>query len=556
MKAAVTICTYLLVSVIYFGKAIAQDTPDRGEIRDTEFIIRKDRVLTLPQQPRIFERPPALPPVSSKESYVYEVKNFFLDLQPVALDIQPYAKAFPKQDTDRYRSFVRAGFGNYLSPLAEAHVTSLNSDEFVYGLKLKHQGFYEGPVDGANSAEDHTNINLNGSLFRDFLEVYGDVGYARDRYNFYGYSANPVLESTPFDLEQVFNTIKFKAGVRKIDQLDVFSYDGSIGLRIFNDSYLAREHEATINASVGFRANDHLSGGISAALFFTSPSDLLYTDINRNYFKLQPFASYNKDGLNVKLGANVIQENDVVPNKNSDFNLFPLASISYQINPAFGAYASYEGDVIRNTYYGFVMENPFLGPSEQLRNTIQNFEIDAGITGTVNGEINYKFGVKYGNFTNMHFYGNNERDSTRFQLIYDTSSRVVNYHLSTDWNYEGWYQLEASANYYQYTLTDFSSPWHRPEWELSLNNTLKPASKWLVHINATLMGGIPVINLESDTTDTLSALADLHAKVDYSVSSRLSVFAIGNNLLNQSYQRFWNYPVRGIQGIVGVSYKF
>jgi outer membrane cobalamin receptor len=133
---------------------------------------------------------------------------------------------------------------------------------------------------------------------------------------------------------------------------------------------------------------------------------------------------------------------------------------------------------------------------------------------------------------------------------------VVNYHVSTDWNYEEWFQLEASANYYQYTLTDFSSPWHRPEWEISLHNKFQPDNKWLIHVNANVMGGIPVINLESDKTDTLGAIADLQAKVDYSISDRLSVFAVGNNLLNQSYQRFWNYPVRGIQGIGGVSFKF
>lgn len=535
---------------------MAQENTDRGEIRDTEFIIRKDRILSLPKQPRLYERPPALPAISSQGNYVYEVKNFFLDLQPVELNIQPFAKTFARPTTDQYRSFVRLGFGNYMSPLAEVHVTSLNSDELVYGLKIKHQGFYDGPVDGPNSAEDHTEVKLNASLFRESIELYGDVGYDRDRYNFYGYTSNPVMESIPFDLEQVFNTLKLKAGVRKIDKLDVFSYDGSIDFRIFNDNYLAREHEASIQASFGFRANEELAGGILTQLFFTSPSDVFYTDINRNYFKLQPFATYAKDGFRVKIGANVVQENDVVPNKTSDFNIFPLAKVSYQIDPTIGAYASFEGDVIRNTYYGFVMENPFLGPSSELRNTIQNYEIDAGITGTINGEINYKAGVKYGNFTNMHFFGNNETDSTRFQLIYDNTSRVVNYHVSTDWNYEGWYQLEASANFYQYTLTDFSSPWQRPEWELSLHNKLQPDSKWLIHVNATVMGGIPVINLESDTTDTLSALIDLQAKVNYTISTRLSVFAIGNNLLNQSYQRFWNYPVRGVQGIAGVSFKF
>lgn len=556
MKAALIICFYLISSVIILRPALAQENRDRGEIRDTEFIIRKDRVLSLPKQPRLYERPPSLPAVSSQGNYVYEVKNFLLDLQPVELNIQPFAKSFPKQVKEQYRSFVRAGFGNYMSPLAEVHVNSLNSDEHTYGLKIKHQGFYEGPIDGPNSAEDHTAVKVNGSLFKEDIEIFGDVSYDRDRYNFYGYASNPVLEAIPFDLNQVFNTLKVQAGLRKINQLDVFSYDGSINFRIFNDNYLARENEANIQASVGFRPNENLSGGIKSQLFFTSPSDVFYTDINRNYFKLQPYALYAKDGLRVKVGANVVQENDVVPNKTSDFNIFPLANLSYQIDPTIGVYAAYEGDVIRNTYYGFVMENPFLGPSSKMRNTIQNYEIDAGITGTINGEINYKAGVKYGNFTNMHFYGNNEMDSTRFQVIYDNVSQVLNYHISTDWNYEGLYQLEASANYYQYTLTDFSSPWHRPEWEIKLHNRFQPDKKWLIHVNANVMGGIPVVNLASDTTDTLSALVDLQAKIDYSISDRLSVFAIGNNLLNQSYQRFWNYPVRGIQGIGGVSFKF
>lgn len=556
MKAGLIICFYLLSCAFFLVPAFSQESRERGEIRDTEFIIRKDRVLSLPQQPRIYERPPSLPAVSSQGNYTYEVKNFQLSLQPVELNIQPFAKSFPKPVNEQYRSFVRAGFGNYMSPLAEIHVNNLESDELTYGLKLKHQGFYEGPVDGANSAEDHTAIKINGSMFKEDMEIFGDVGYDRDRYNFYGYTTNPVLEATPFDLDQIFNTVKVQLGIRKIEQLDLFTYEGSLNFRIFNDNYLAREHEANIQASVGFRANEHLAGGIATQLFFTSPSDAFYSDINRNYFKLQPFATYAKDKFRVKVGASVVQENDIVPNKTSDFNIFPLAKVSYQIDPTIGAYASFEGDVIRNTYYGFAMENPFLGPSAQLRNTVQNYEIDAGITGTIHGEINYKAGVKYGNFTNMHFFGNNENDSTRFQLIYDDMSRVLNYHISTDWNYEGWYQLEASANYYQYTLTDFSSPWHRPEWEIKLHNKFQPDKKWLIHVNANVMGGIPVINLASDTTDTLPAIIDLHAKIDYRISERLSVFAIGNNLLNQSYQRFWNYPVRGIQGIAGVSYRF
>ncbi|WP_232834965.1 TonB-dependent receptor [Pleomorphovibrio marinus] len=551
-------CLPFAAFILVMGKGIAQDgrSQERGEIRDTEFIIRKDRVLSLPQQQRVFERPPSLPEVSSEGSYTYQVKDFFLDLRPVELDVQPYVRNFPKPTPETYHSFTKLGYGNYQSPLAEIYINNLQDQDRNFGVKLKHQGFYEGPVDGANSAEDHTEVRVNGSLFRDNIEIFGDLGYIRDRYNFYGYSANPVLEGTDFDLEQNFNTVEGDVGIRNLDRLDVFDFDATVGLRLFNDNYLAREHEARVKANVGFRANENLHGGIRSELYFTSPSDSTYTDINRNFFRLQPYAAYIKDGWDIKVGANVIHENDIVPNKTDDFHIFPLAKIAYYFMPSIGVFANYVGDVQRNTYYGFIRENPFLGPSAQLRNTIQNYKIDAGIKGAIDGELAYEVGISYGNFTNMHFYGNHQFDSTRFELIYDDMTRVINLHAAVNWSFDNWYQLDAKADFYQFTLEDIESHWQMPEWEIKLFNTFKPMEQLRIQANAHVMGGIPVLNLESGTTDVLNPIFDLQAKVDYSVSPRFSIFAIGNNLLNQSYQRFWNYPVRGIQGIGGVTFKF
>ncbi|WP_245189727.1 TonB-dependent receptor [Lunatimonas salinarum] len=537
----------------------AQETTpgaERGEIRDTEFIIRKDRVLTLPTQNRINERPPALPSVGSQGNYTYAVKDFFLDMAPVTVAIQPFARNFPKPPVDAYHSFTRLGYGNFRSPLAEIHLNNLPDDEHTFGVKLKHQGFYRGPVDGASSAEDHTEVKLNGSLFREDLEIFGDFGYDRDKYHFYGYSEGSLSSNEPFDLAQVLHTAYGRVGIRKVEQLDVFNYQATLNLRLFNDNYLAREHEASLQAMVGFRANENLHGGINTQLFFTSPSDERYTGINRNYFKLQPFAVYQKAGIHFKVGANVIHENDVVPNKTKDFHVYPLADISYHPVQSFGVYASYKGDVLRKTYYDFVRENPFLGPSEQLRNTIQNYEVDLGVSGKILDEMHYKAGVKYGNFSNMHFFGNSAVDSTRFQLIYDEVSQVLNYHIAAEWNFEGMYKVDGEINYYQYTLTDLTSPWHRPEWEVKVHNTFQPDSKWTIQFNAHLMGGISAINLESDVSTTLKPILDVQAKFDYRITPRFSVFAIGNNLLNQSNQRFWNYPVRGIQGIGGITMKF
>jgi outer membrane receptor protein involved in Fe transport len=55
---------------------------------------------------------------------------------------------------------------------------------------------------------------------------------------------------------------------------------------------------------------------------------------------------------------------------------------------------------------------------------------------------------------------------------------------------------------------------------------------------------------------TLDSYFDLNAHVGFKYSERLTFFLKGNNLANQDYQRWLNYPVQGLQVLGGASYKF
>jgi outer membrane receptor protein involved in Fe transport len=54
-------------------------------------------------------------------------------------------------------------------------------------------------------------------------------------------------------------------------------------------------------------------------------------------------------------------------------------------------------------------------------------------------------------------------------------------------------------------------------------------------------------------TDTV---VDLNLRGDYRFSENLSIFALGNNLLGRKYERFLNYPMKGINVLAGVTYDF
>lgn len=551
-----TIVLKYILLIGFSGLAHLSHGQQRGEVQDQEFIIRKDRVLTLPKQPRNFERIPVLPTPKSTSTFQFDIKSFFLNIPPTDIKPEAVQKQFPKSNEVLYPGFARFGFGNYSAPIAEIRYNNWEDGDYNYGVKVKHEGFYTGPVGGKNSAETHTQFGVDGSFFRDYFQLYGGVDYNRDKYNFYGYNPeNPILENY-IPSQNTLNTFKLNVGIQNIEKMAPLNYNLSLSTRIFNDNYQASENEFGIKGNAEYWFNDNLKTKINSELSLTRPMDVFYSSINRNYFKINPFVEYRHEGLKIHAGANIIFENDVTENKKADFHVFPSLSASYMLKDEFGVYAGFEGDVRRNTYYDFVMENPFLGPIDQLLNMIQNFQAKAGIQGVFNGEFTYEAGVKVGKFQNMHFFANSAADSLRFNLLYDTDTRVINYGAKVGWEYQSWYRLLAGIEYYQYTLGTLSIPYQRPEWEVSLNNNFNPTDKWLIQANANLMGGIQGYNFQTDTGTVLPAIIDLQLKADYQITERISAFVVGNNLLNRNNQRFMNYPVRGIQGILGATFKF
>ena len=55
---------------------------------------------------------------------------------------------------------------------------------------------------------------------------------------------------------------------------------------------------------------------------------------------------------------------------------------------------------------------------------------------------------------------------------------------------------------------------------------------------------------------TLDSYFDANAHVGYKVTDQLSVFAKANNIADQDYERWLNFPVQGIQFLAGATYQF
>ncbi|MEB2778043.1 TonB-dependent receptor [Algoriphagus sp. D3-2-R+10] len=565
--------TILLTGIIGLtsGWAFSQ-TQQRGAVTDQEFVIRKDRVLTVPVQPRMYEKLPVLPKPTELNEYNYLVTSYPLNLKPLDLKAEPSQKVYSPERLDLYPGYIRAGYGNFASPLLEARYMGIDIADFNYSLQLNHQSYGKGPVLAEESKESHTNLGFDGSYFTDLFEVFGGIKWNQDSFQFYGLDPNHLLDDngqfTGFD-GNVLSAIEVKAGIRELEKVGPISYEGQLNFRNFTDSYMVKENQFGAEASLTFRPTVDWAGKVGLSYFTTNPEDLTYS-LKRTYFAVRPTISYKYEAFNFTAGLNLVSENDSLENKSSDFHVFPVLKASYQFAEEFGFFGEFSGDVQRNTYYSFVNENPYLGPSEQLLNTVQNYKIEGGIEGQFQGAFSYRAAVNVSRYNQMHFFVNNytnnlvTTDSARFSLVYDDKTTVYNINAELGYKFSDMYSLNGRLDLYQYDLSTQAEAWNRPIWELSVNNQFTPIERLIVQANLNLMGGIKARGTDfSDTTDPgpydvvkLKTIADLQLKADYGITDRISIFAEGNNLLNGKNMRWLNYPVRGIQFIGGASFKF
>ncbi|TDQ18796.1 hypothetical protein DFQ04_0604 [Algoriphagus boseongensis] len=565
----------LFLPLIFIGVGLLSktdlmaQTEKRGEVQDQEFVIRKDRVLTVPAQPRVFERLPVLPQPSGIQDFRYSVTPYFLKIP--ALTLQPTAvqKDYRQPKLDLYSGYVRAGYGNFDSPLLEARFMSISPDPVSYSVNFKHQGFRKGPAGTYQdiSPESHTLFSGDLGYFLSAAEIYGGLNWAQDKYSFYGEDPNFQIPNEadwndPIVQSNILNNFQIFGGIRDIEKVGPFSYDAQLRFRTFKDSYLAKENEFGVRGEGKFRTDSDWSGKVGVEYFSTSPSNESY-EITRSYFGIRPRISYDYEAFRFTAGINVVSEDDSIPGKESDFRIFPVLKASYQFAEEFGFFAEFSGDVNLNTYFGFVQENPFLGPDTRLLNTVNNYKVDGGIEGQFQETFHYRAGIDLSRYNNLHFFVNSMADSARFDIVYDEKTTVVNVNAELGFKFSETYSLGSRLDLFQYSLSTEAEAWHRPVWEFRVNNQIKPFEKLLIQANLNFMGGLKArgintveINPPVQEVVNLKTIADIQLKADFKITDRISVFAEGNNLTNGQNMRWLNYPVRGVQLIGGASFKF
>ena len=530
-----------------------------GKLEDAEIVVEKSRVNELPEASRNFEKFKVTPPEKKINPLTYKFTDYKLAQQDINLNMRVLTIKQEDQ-TPLPGNYLKLGYGNYGTPYVKGYFHNNRDNDYSYGADISHISSSKGPV--PNSGVSNTSIGLNGESYANEMTIGGKFSYGRDRYNFYGYS--PLTESIKEDsIKQVFNRVSALGYINNKASESPLQYQAGIGLTVFNDNYNARETNVSLNLGLGYNLSE--TSRINLATDFSAISYQDSVKTSRGFFKLKPTYDVDGERFDYNIGVNLAYTGDNVNNAKK-FNIYPVLKAAYEVaDDKLVIFAGLSGDLQRTSLYNLTQENPYLNSNLQIADVNKALDVNGGLTGNVSKNLSFTARISLLSYRNLYFFNNSATDSSRFDLVYDNdNTTALNFFGELVYNQSEKLRLGARVDYNKYKTASLEKPFHRPAMQATFFGSYNIYSKLffngeLYYISSSFGLIDRTKPTETQLTRVLKqtdTIVDLNLKADYRFSDKFSTFVMLNNILNKKYERFANYPNKGLNVIGGISYSF
>jgi len=478
-----------------------------------------------------------------------------------------------------YDNYATLGFGNYTSILGELYSNFQLSRTDNAGFFFRHNSS-QGGIDGVRVDDKFYDTRLDGNYTSRQKEASYrlDAGVEHQLFNWYGlndiYDTALDEEIDSFDVQHSYFS-GYVGGSISVE--DSFFDKIAANLRYLGDSYSSSEFNVSLQPEFSFPVSeltlkidgdiDYLSGSFDRSYFNTEAINYSYLNAG-----ITPALVYINNDLTFSLGAAAYVGLDT-ERSNTEFYIYPKINVSYRlVDELLIVYGGADGGLDQNAYYNFKEENPYISPTLFVMPTSRLYEGFAGLKGKLSNAIGYNVRASYGKDENRALFKSNpyfvnlpEREGYQlgnsFNVVYDDVNMLSVFgELKVEMS--DVFSLGVNATYYSYDTTFEESAWNLPELKATIFSNFNITEQLYGGVSlfyvgeredeVQYLGGI-IDNVEAVTLD---GYVDINLHFGYRLSDRLSIFAKGSNLLSDNYEKWNNYPVQGIQALLGATYKF
>lgn len=529
-----------------------------GEVDNQEITVEKNRKIELPPANRLFNKIQSLKPSAEQRKLTYEFEDRKLTVGDPRITPGVLSPATTQPDDNpAFNNYVKLGAGNYSTFFGEGFVGVNNLSNLSLEGSLRHLSSGIGPVDGKNSAQSDTRLNVTGKYLADAFKLQADLGYDRNAFNFYGYSREYATSASfnPDLIKQRLNTVNFRLGIENANSDNTIDYSLKTGITSLRDRFNASETDwgTNLNASLGI--TDNVFALVAADAYVTQRSDGSIVD-NRNLFRVKPTFKYTSSLFTITAGINAVNQTDKRQNINNtrafpvlDIDVVPVANIHF--------FAGVDGDINRNTLRSLLSENKWLAPQVLLVNTVKSLDIYGGSKGSLGGGFSYEGKVSYASYRDFSTFNNTYPDTTKFFVLYDGGiSRILTISGQLGYSVKDKFRSTLKGDFFRYGLDRLEEAWGRPQFAGTWSNSYILNKKLFITADLYFYEGIKNKNFTSNVVYTLKPIYDANIKIDYFLGKQVSAFVSLNNIFSQNYQRYLYYQSQGLNFLGGISYSF
>ncbi len=484
-------------------------------------------------------------------SYQVPSQNLSFQYQPIAL--VPRAIKIDSLLKIKQSASFKIGMGNYFNQIIQLEGSYVDQKDQQHHISILNES-----ITGAHPIQKWNSIgtNYNGALSINKNKAIHTQFYLNQS-NRYRYGLVPDSTNLPIkNFEQRFTIVgaNFTLANKQVSNKS-FSYTSTLN---FNHSRLINQAN---NASIDlitpllYKLNDNIQFHADINVSFNQYNPTNQPSSQNSIIQIDPSFELKKSKFRLNMGIRPTFANAV-------FALYPKVELSKQLKDTnIILIAGWQTSITNNQLIQLMGQNHWItAPNSLPISSIEKkyFNVDV----TINKRLNYGFNMALNDYRALPFFNQSKLMNNPIQegLKYDVlfEKRAIAIELIGHLRYQLSDHLlwKNDFKYIQFNLIrENSQAWGILPFEFNsqvnwvYNKRLQLDASGQFWTGAKTSAGL-------GNAYKLNNTFVLNAGMQYAISDHWTFWGKGENLLDQQYQRWANYPSLGIQFIAGIQYKF
>jgi len=489
------------------------------------------------------------------------VANYEIPSLPVKFSYKPLPLApVALTKTERVEvqdNFIQLGLGNLsTTQLSLGYDLSNDIGEKVY-LNLSHRA-----SKSANflqqASTNQLNLNVH-KLLGDF-DTKGVINLERNVYRPYGTFLKAKNLPDDFDLRNRFLDFNASAALTPLkQQMAPLNYQANVGIGAYNINSQGANWSGTelsfyLNTPFSYQLNETVKANVGLELqangliWASQKSAAKPANTSSSFVVLKPSLTntYRDIKLDIGLFAAVGQQ----------FYLLPNITISKKLDVINAlAKVGVESELYTNSYRQLSRINPFI----QMVNLQQSKQmlVYGQLSGAILDNVNYQIKTGGGVIRNLPLFVNDTTTNQFFDVWYEARATIMSLQANVE------YHLNFNTNagvqfHYQPIINNqlFNTNYHYVPLEFNAYAKYAMNEKLFMRADFFLRSMTTPLRRKEVSSRTIPGGYDLNFQADYRFAKKWTGHLELNNLLNNKYQRWINYPNFGFNALIGIKYSF